>query len=90
MKFPIGGKVRERSSAGFGEIPKPTVTVWMKEDVKTQDLQVLTDFRKHEISSALKQNVSELFSSQNRKHDLPNPCQTRTTISPELLFRAFS
>lgn len=25
VKFPIGGKVRERKSAGFGEIPKPTV-----------------------------------------------------------------
>ena len=25
VKFPIGGKVRERFGAGFGEIPKPTV-----------------------------------------------------------------
>jgi hypothetical protein len=25
VKFPIGGKVRKRESAGFGEIPKPTV-----------------------------------------------------------------
>ena len=25
VKFPIGGKVRERFCAGFGEIPKPTV-----------------------------------------------------------------
>jgi hypothetical protein len=25
VKFPIGGKVRERSCAGFGAIPKPTV-----------------------------------------------------------------
>ena len=32
VKFPIGGIVRERSGAGFGAIPKPTVTVWMKED----------------------------------------------------------
>jgi len=32
VKFPIGGKVRERSGAGFGAIPKPTVTVWMEED----------------------------------------------------------
>ena len=32
MKFPIGGKVRERLGAGFGVIPKPTVKVWMEED----------------------------------------------------------
>ena len=25
VKFPIGGKVRERFGAGFVEIPKPTV-----------------------------------------------------------------
>ena len=25
VKFPIGGKVRERFCAGFGAIPKPTV-----------------------------------------------------------------
>ncbi len=25
VKFPIGGKVRERIRAGFGAIPKPTV-----------------------------------------------------------------
>ena len=25
VKFPIGGKVRERFYAGFGAIPKPTV-----------------------------------------------------------------
>jgi hypothetical protein len=25
VKFPIGGKVRERFDAGFGAIPKPTV-----------------------------------------------------------------
>ncbi len=25
VKFPIGGKVRERLGAGFGVIPKPTV-----------------------------------------------------------------
>lgn len=33
VKFPIGGKVRERESARFGETPKPTVTVWIEEDV---------------------------------------------------------
>ena len=33
VKFPIGGKVRERFGAGFGATPKPTVTVWMEEDV---------------------------------------------------------
>ena len=32
VKFPIGGIVRERVSAGTGEIPVPTVTVWMEED----------------------------------------------------------
>ena len=32
VKFPIGGKVRERANAGFGAIPKPTVTVWMEEE----------------------------------------------------------
>lgn len=32
MKFPIGGKVREQFFAGFGEIPKPTVIVWIEED----------------------------------------------------------
>jgi hypothetical protein len=33
VKFPIGGKVRERASAGFGATPEPTVIVWMEEDV---------------------------------------------------------
>jgi len=33
VKFPIGGKVRERESARPGETPGPTVTVWMEEDV---------------------------------------------------------
>lgn len=38
MKFPIGGTAREllsgvrRFRAGIGEIPVPTVTVWMRED----------------------------------------------------------
>jgi len=34
VKFPIGGKAREPFRAGSGEIPGPTVTVWMGEDSK--------------------------------------------------------
>lgn len=32
VKSPIGGTVRKRVRAGAGEIPAPTVTVWIEED----------------------------------------------------------
>ena len=39
MKFPIGGKVRERAGAGFGEIPKPTVqSGWKKMTLHSSDV----------------------------------------------------
>jgi len=42
VKFPIGGKVREqhvfrptlKDVCRIGEIPIPTVTVWMEEDLR--------------------------------------------------------
>ena len=38
VKFPIGGKVRERSGAGFGAIPKPTVqSGWKKTRLSVSD-----------------------------------------------------
>lgn len=42
VRFPIGGIVRERFGAGFGEIPKPTVIVWMKEDISLMGHLVLS------------------------------------------------
>lgn len=33
VKVPIGGYSPRAFKAGFGEIPKPTVTVWMRKDI---------------------------------------------------------
>ena len=44
VKFPIGGKVRERFGAGFGATPEPTVTVWMEEDRDRNRMDVLRVF----------------------------------------------
>lgn len=46
VKFPIGGIVRKRESAGFGEIPKLTVIVWMEED---KDMRCVSIYRRRII-----------------------------------------
>ena len=42
VKFPIGGKVRECESTGFGEIPKPTVIVWMEEGQDSAEMRAFS------------------------------------------------